>query len=303
MRQVALVSARAARSLDEDLPPLRSALAERGAAVQVVDWDNPAVDWSDFELAVLRSTWDYTERLPEFLDWIQRAAASTCLLNPPAVVAWNTDKHYLAELTRAGVTCVPSRFVEPDESAQAAIDAFLTGAGAAAGEFVIKPAVGAGSRDAQRHARGERDAAVAQLARLLAAWRSALLQPYLAQVDTAGETALVYVAGRFSHAARKGPLLRRGEEPTAALFAPEQISPREPAADELRLGQAALAALPFPEPLLYARVDLIRAADGSPRLLELELTEPSLFFACGEGSAERFANAMLAWASGQLVRK
>jgi hypothetical protein len=115
-----------------------------------------------------------------------------------------------------------------------------------------------------------------------------LLQPYLGQVDHHGETALIYFAGRFSHAIRKGPLLRRGGAPTDALFAAEEITPRMPGADELQVAERALAALPFAAPL-YARVDLIPSADARPCLLELELTEPSLFFAQAPGAAERFA--------------
>ena len=152
----------------------------------------------------------------------------------------------------------------------------------------MKPAVGAGSRDAARYARGEDRAASEHIERLLAAGRSVLLQPYLDQVDLHGETALIYFNGRFSHAICKGPLLRRGGAPTDALFAAEHITPRVPSADELQVAECALAALPFAAPL-YARVDLIRSEDGKPCLLELELTEPSLFFAHSPGTAQRFA--------------
>lgn len=284
--RVALVSARAARHLDEDLPPLVRALDGVGLDASVADWDDRGVDWAAFRLALLRSTWDYAERLPEFLAWADRTAAVTELVNPPPVIRWNTDKHYLRELARAGVPVVPTRFVEPGEPAARAVEEFLRQEDAA--EWVVKPAVGAGSRDAARYARGEARAAYGHVERLLDARRSVLLQPYLDQVDRHGETALIYLAGRFSHAIRKGPLLQRGTAPTEALFAQEQITPRTPAAEELQVGERALAALPFETPA-YARVDLIRSAGGPPCLLELELTEPSLFFAQAPAAAERFA--------------
>lgn len=291
--RIALVSVAAAHSLDDDLLPLLDALRAAGAEAQVADWDDASVDWLRFDLALLRSTWDYTDRLPAFVAWAERASARTRLLNPLDVLRWNTDKHYLADLARAGVAIVPSTFVEPGEDAVAALDAFLT-AHAQAAEFVVKPAVGAGSRDAQRHARADRTRAVAHAARLLAAGRSVLLQPYLDRVDEHGETALIHFDGVFSHAIRKGPLLLRGEGPTEALFAPEQIAPREPDDAERALAAQALAAVPFAGPLAYARVDVIRDAEGAPRLLELELVEPSLFFAHGAGSARRCADAVLA---------
>ncbi|HET7756138.1 MAG TPA: hypothetical protein VFK87_02690 [Steroidobacteraceae bacterium] len=288
--RVALVTARAARALDEDLPPLVAALAAAGAAADCVDWDDPQADWARFDAAVLRSAWDYAERLPEFLAWAARVAAVTRLLNPEPVLRWNTDKHYLRELARAGAPVVPSRFVEPGEDPAAALAEFL--AADPCGELVVKPAVGAGARDAQRHARVDHAQATEHVRRLLAARRSVMLQPYLAGVDRDGETALMYVDGRFSHAVRKAALLPPGAPATAALFAPEEIIARAPAGDELAAGGRILAALPFGT-LLYARVDLLRDAAGAPRLLELELTEPSFFFAHAPGSARRFAAALL----------
>src|SRR6185312_11514215 len=237
---------------------------------------DPQVDWAGYRLALLRSTWDYAERLTEFLAWADRTAVLTTLINPPAVIRWNTDTHYLGELARGGLPIVPTRFVEPGESAVEELGRFIRENGTT--EWVVKPAVGAGSRDAARYARGQEQTASGHVERLLRAGRSVLLQPYLEQVDLHGETALIYLGGRFSHAIRKGPLLRLGGEPTPALFAEEQITPRIPTAQELHVAERVLAALPFATPL-YARVDLIRSGDGAPCLLELELTEPSLFLA------------------------
>ena len=296
MARIALITAVAARDLDEDLPPLVAALRGDGTAASVVDWDDASVDWSRFDLAVLRSTWDYSLRLPEFLRWVDRVSESTMLLNPRDVVRWNTDKHYLGHLAAAGVPIVPSAFVEPGDDAGHALDRFLA---AQAAEFVVKPSIGAGSRDAQRYARGERDDAARHVERLLNAQRSVLLQPYLGRVDVRGETALVFFDGRFSHAVRKGPLLRRGEGPTRALFAAEHITPRVAEADEIAIATRTLAAIPFAQPLLYARVDLIHDDDGAPRVLELELSEPSLFFEHAPGSAECFARAVVARGAGR----
>lgn len=289
---IALVSARAARALDDDLVPLHDALVARGARVSIVDWDDVDADWTRFDLAVLRSPWDYSDRLDEFLAWAGRAAVATRLLNPIEVVRWNTDKHYLGDLDRAGVAIVPSAFVEPGADAAIALREFLERFDDL-DEFVVKPAVGAGSRDAQRHARDGLIDATQHIRRLLAAKRSVLLQPYLARVDESGETALIHFDGEFSHAIRKGPLLRRGEAPTRSLFADEHIIAREPGDDELELATRALGAIPFTDPLAYARVDLIRDGAGNPVVLELELTEPSFFFAHAQGAAERFALSLV----------
>ena len=294
--RVALVGARAARGLDEDMPALEAAVAAAGLAAEVLDWDDPAVRWSDYDLALLRSTWDYTDRLEEFRDWLAHVSRQTRLHNPEPVVAWNTDKHYLRDLAALGLPAVPSAFIEPDEPARAAIERFLAEQPCA--EFVIKPTVGAGSRGARRLGRAQLKEASAHADALLAAGRSVLLQPYLEAVDRDGETALLFFGGQFSHAIRKGPLLRPNADPTRALFAPEHITARTPQPAERAVAERVLSALRdagrTPEPLLYARVDLLRDAAGAPFVLELELAEPSLFLGFAAGAAECFAQQIAA---------
>lgn len=285
MPRIALVTAAEAQSLDEDLPPLIAAFA--GDAVAVC-WDDAAVDWSTFDLVLLRSAWDYVPRLAEFLAWCDRVAAVTRLLNPPALVRLNTDKHYLADLAARGLATVPSFFLEPGRHVAADLQDIVSGLPSE--EFVVKPAVGAGSKDAQRYRRRQINTATRHADVLLQDRRSVLVQPYLDQVDSAGETALIFLDGEFSHAIRKGPLLRLDEGPTEKLFAPEEITARVPTSDELALATRVVAAIPGGAPL-YARVDLLRAADGSPCVLELELTEPSLFFPYSPGSAARYVAA------------
>jgi glutathione synthase/RimK-type ligase-like ATP-grasp enzyme len=289
---VALVTARPARGLDEDESPLYLALQSAGCNVEIAEWDDPKIDWASFDIALLRSAWDYAERVTEFLAWVQKVSKLTHVLNPLTVVRWNTDKHYLAQLGKAGIATVPSQFVEPGEDAGAAVGKFLESYLQA--ELVVKPAIGAGSRDTERHRRSDVASAVAHAQRLLDAKRSVLLQPYLERVDRDGETALMFFDGRFSHAIRKGPLLPPGGVATTGLFAAETITPRVPGADEMRLAERILAAIPSGVPL-YARIDLIRDDSGAPCLLELELTEPSLFFAHAADSAEKFTAAVLRW--------
>lgn len=281
--KIALVTAIAAFALDEDLAPLASALRNAGAHVEILAWDDYSVSWKRFDKVVLRSTWDYTERLPEFLAWCEHTAKQTKMLNTFEVIKWNTDKHYLADLAKKKCPVVESIFIEPDQAA----DTFLDYQ-----EFVVKPAVGAGSRDTQRYLAKDRVAAVAHVQKLLDQQRAALIQPYLNEVDSKGETALIFFNGIFSHAIRKGPLLQLDEGPTSQLFAPEAITTREPSSEELEVAHQVLKAMPF-KSLAYARVDLLPSGDG-PMLLELELTEPSLFFEHAPGSAERFAASLLA---------
>ena len=280
---LALATAIASYAQDADMALLREACAAAGISTDVVAWDDPTVSWGRFEAVLLRSTWDYTTRLPEFLAWCERVAAHAPLWNPPEVVRWNTDKRYLGELARLGLPVVESHFIAPGED-PAAMPAF--------DEFVVKPTVGAGSSGARRFRREHRAEAIAHAAALLAAGHHVLVQPYLSAIDTEGETALLFFDGRFSHAIRKAPLLGADGSTIRADVGGDLIQPRQPSPQERAVAERVLAALPF-GPLAYARVDLLPSADG-PRLLELELTEPALFLARDEGAAARFAAALAA---------
>ncbi|MFN2561084.1 MAG: RimK family alpha-L-glutamate ligase [Jatrophihabitans sp.] len=268
---------------DDDADLLVSALTERGVDARWVIWTDPDVDWTA-GLVVLRATWDYTFDLPAFLDWVH---AVPRVANEAAVVAWNTDKVYLRDLEAAGIPIVPTTFVAPTETT------VLFGGGAAgpgAGELVVKPSVGAGSRGAGRFSADQADAARTHLQRLQAAGRTALVQPYLEAVDEAGETALIYVDGRLSHAIRKGPLLPPGTAravDAGALYAEERIEAKTPLAAELAIGAAVMDFVRdrFGADQLYARVDLLPSPAG-PLVVELELAEPSLFLQDGIGDHE-----------------
>lgn len=304
MTTLALVTAIAATGHDDDLEPLRLACADAGIQAQAVAWDDATVSWSRYDAALLRSPWDYTERLHEFLAWCAHVQASTVLLNPLDVVRWNTDKHYLDDLAAAGIPVVPTQFVEAEAEPLEALQTFLSSH--PAGELVVKPAVSAGARDTQRYARSQDFAIGNHIARLLDAGRSVMLQPYLQAVDSRGETALVYFDGQFSHAICKGALLH-AEAPADPLpYANGQISARDADPEELQLAEQVLEAaqrqLRLDAPLVYARVDLIRHDDGNPRLLELELTEPSLFFAHAPGSSAQFAACLAARLGERTVR-
>jgi hypothetical protein len=294
MTRIAFATAIVSAALDDDMPPLLAACDRAGLVAEVRAWDDATVSWARYDAVVLRSPWDYFERLPAFLAWCARVDRDSRLMNPLPVLRWNTDKHYLVDLQAAGVPVVPTRFVEPDAEPLPALDAFFAAFPDAA-EVVVKPVVSAGSRDTQRYRREQTFAAANHLGALLDAGRSAMLQPYLDAVDTRGETALLYFDGSFSHAIRKAALLRPDEAAVDHTGLPDAIAAREPGADELQVGEAVLAALRerHTGPLLYARVDLIRDAADAPRLLELELTEPSLFFDQAPGAADRFVAALM----------
>ena len=269
--RIALATCDSWPELDADGPELRAALEAEGCTVDVHSWD-AAVDWSAFDLVVIRSTWDYWDRREQFLAWTRSVPR---LVNSAQVVAWNTDKTYLRRLAEAGIPIVPTTWLDPG-------DVFVP----PSEPFVVKPSVSAGARDTAAYEPGD-DTARAHVARLHAAGKTVMVQPYVHAVDADGETAVLVFDGEFSHGARKSAVLTRGGgEPELGSWT---MDPRAPSEVEREMAMRVVEAVKgWGDDLLYARVDLL----PGPVLIELEVTEPSLFLGLAPGSAQRFARAV-----------
>jgi glutathione synthase/RimK-type ligase-like ATP-grasp enzyme len=261
--KLALATCDSLPELDEDDAPLLPALERAGITPIAWVWDRPAP--SEMRACVIRSTWDYTFRREEFLAWAERVRVP--LWNPPRVLRWNSHKRYLAELAARGADVVPTHIFAAGEAI--ALDSPT--------EIVVKPCVSAGARDTFRLRPGDARPALDPA-------REWMVQPYQPAVEREGEHSLIFLDGEFSHAVRKHPALAdtrdaRGSEP---LIVADN--------DELACARRVLALV---EPLLYARVDLVRGEDGRVRLMELEVFEPSLFFRACPEAAERMARAIV----------
>jgi glutathione synthase/RimK-type ligase-like ATP-grasp enzyme len=270
------------RPWERDDRALVAAFAARGAEVATPAWDDPAVDWTSFDAALLRSTWDYHHHRDRFLAWIDAAAGATRVLHPPDVVRWNTHKSYLRDLP---VPQPPTRWLRDADALPEVLRA------ASWPRAFLKPAVGATAEGTLRFdvdADGV-SAAVAHARAWLSRVDELLLQPYLAAVETRGERSAVVISGAVTHWVRKVPVPGdyRVQDDYGASDAPHAPSPAEEA-----LVAAVLPHLPGGS--VYGRVDWILGDDGAPLLVELELVEPCLFFRHGPHAADALADAVLA---------
>jgi glutathione synthase/RimK-type ligase-like ATP-grasp enzyme len=246
---------------DPDNPTLFGALANAGLAADLLNWDDASVDWEDYDLAVVRSTWNYPRRRDEFLAWSQRVPN---ILNPADVIEYSSDKHYLADLDARGLRIIPSRFCDVGEEPQ-----FFDV------DFVIKPCVGAGSLHVERYRPDEMVRARDHVMALHAERRDALIQPYINSVDSLGERAIIFIDGQYSHAMTKGAMLNVPQSERDFLYRREQVSLVDGEADAILFASEVLSTLGYLD-LLYARVDLVATIQGW-LVMELELVEPSLF--------------------------
>jgi hypothetical protein len=276
---VAIVSCRQLPEPDHDQDLLLAALSAADVDARLVAWDDPEVDWAEFQLAVVRSTWNYIQHLPAFLEWIQRTSRLTQLWNPAEVVAANCHKRYLIELADRGLPVVPTSYWP--KGADITLAAIMAQQGW--DEVVVKPAVGAGSYLTERFDTSAMVNAEQFWSRAIGE-REMLVQPYLSSVDAYGERCLVWIAGEFTHAIRKNPRLGDAEESVSEALAI--------AADELQLAERALATVA--QDLLYARVDLIRDSADQPVVAEIELIEPSLFLQQSPAALTRLVTAISA---------
>jgi glutathione synthase/RimK-type ligase-like ATP-grasp enzyme len=285
---VRIAVATCADEIDPDSDLLLGALAGLGLAGELCDWNDSDVNWEGYDLTVVRSTWDYASRRDEFLAW---ARGVSRLANPYPILEYSSDKRYLFDLATRGYGVVASRVARVGEEPEFP-----------AGDFVVKPCVGAGSIDADRYGAGEVERARAHVAALHERGRDVLIQPYVASVDEVGETALIFIGGEFSHAMNKAAMLNepaatrdrnyreermsRTEAPIAARALAEEVL----AEVEAELATSAVDAL-VPA-LTYGRVDVVETEAGWA-VMELELVEPSLFLRYEDAAAAKLAAAIL----------
>lgn len=301
MPRIALATHAAAPGITADDALLAEALRARGATADAVPWDDPAADWSSYALVVVRSTWDYHLRAAEFERWIgaleQRRVP---LMNPPAVLRWNGNKRYLLELEQRGVAIVPTEVLAADDprASPGALRATLERNGWT--DAVVKPVVSASGHGTWRTSLATAGADEGRFAALRASSPAGVLvQPFVPEIVTDGEWSLVFIGGRFSHAAikraRAGEFRVQSEH--GGSYAPATAPPSLVADAERAVVAAAACAGVSAADVVYARVDGVATphADGARLLLmELECLEPNLFFLQAPAGAERMADALIA---------
>ena len=272
--------------LDDRL--LAEALRARGLTSARVDWALPDVDWSRYRCAMFRTTWNYFKRFREFQAWLERAERTTRVLNTPATVRWNWDKHYLADLEAQGIPVVPSRFIERGEARS--LGHILAESGWS--DAIVKPCISGGAYHTYRIHAGNA-AEVDEAVRGLLDDGSLMLQPFQDEIVRTGEDTLMVLGGRYTHAVRKRA--KAGDFRVQDDFG-GTVERLEPEPEQMELAERAMAAcaragLPAP---VYGRVDMVRGNDGRFAVMELEIIEPELWLRYHPPAADVLADAIAA---------
>ncbi len=273
---IAFVSAQTMSRTDPETHLLVEEIERLGGSSEVIPWD-AAVNWAEYSLVVIRSPWDYHERIDEFRHWAAQVAQVTRLLNPWPVIDWNAHKSYLLDLQRAGVPVMPTQLIRQGNKLEMLEEHD--------GPMIIKPAVGIGASGIARgHAADEsfRD----HLSQLLLT-SDVLAQPYNPSIEEQGEVSLIFVAGEYSHAVRKIPAT--GDFRVQKKHGGSVVD-HEPTTAERSVAKQTLSTLEHD--VAYARVDLVDWS-GSPAVMELELIEPELFLGRCPSAVKKFSRFLL----------
>jgi hypothetical protein len=292
---------------DDDLAA--AALRERGVCVTGAVWDDERVDWGSFDAVVIRSAWDYYRKPASFLLWLDALEkANVRVFNPIPLMRWNADKIYLRALNQAGVHIVPTVWIEQGAGLKMSLDKVLQEQGWS--NVILKPTISAGAYRTARF-----DAVQAAECQLLlteiTSTSHAMLQPFMREIETSGELSFMFfndshnssqeaVSSYLSHCIRKTP--QRGDFRIQEEFggANTLIRPDAELVSQachalnmaLHLGCTPTAGEKS-QTWLYARVDGVETSTGLA-LMEIELIEPSLFFAFDVAAPDRFATALVA---------
>lgn len=244
---------------------LAAALALEGIEAVATSWTDHVTDaagLAGFPLILPMIVWGYHR---DHRRWLQACATWTAadlpLANPAAVLAWNSDKTYLARLAERGVP-TPETIWSDGVTADTVAAAF---ASTGADQLIVKPTVSGGAWRTLRLSPGQPIGEAPE--------GSAMIQPYLPTIETLGETSLLFFDGVFSHAVNKRPV--GGEFRIQVQFGGLYTPVTDPPAGAMALARQVLAAID--EPLLYARIDMVSDANGNWLLMEAELIEPDLY--------------------------
>lgn len=281
---IALITYDGLPDLDPDDGLFRDELVKRGHKVHACIWDDKSIDWSKFDVSIMRSAWDYHLKKNQFFAWMESISKQTKLFNPLEVMKWSSHKSYLKQLAAAGLPIVETHWIEKGSSANGVFDSLNWQ------KAIVKPAVGLAtfgvkklSLDDSANGKEANIKAAEEHANNLARTEDVMIQPYLSSVEDYGERALIFLNGKYSHTIRKSSF----QHLAPGGHAGETSVP----SDETEVVAAQNVIDFLSQKPLYARVDLVRDFENQPVILELELVEPSLFLSFHPPAVLAFADA------------
>ncbi|MES2448526.1 MAG: hypothetical protein V4546_15165 [Bacteroidota bacterium] len=258
-------------------------LTEKGLNITKEIWNDEQVNWENYDVAILKSPWDYFDLIEDFYAWLKKIESLNIkLLNPLETVRWNADKHYLFDIEKAGLKVTPSKFITKGDEVNLLqyFEDFKTD------QFIVKPAVSGGSKNTFKVTAANVDEINEKL-KTLVQLEDFILQPFIKEIEEIGELSFLFFNGQFSHALLKKAA--KGDFRVQATFG-GTVLPHQPN-DEL-IKTAKKYVDQFAEGCLYARVDGAMV-NNEFVLMELELIEPFLFLDTNQKALKNYYEALI----------
>ncbi|WP_440134104.1 ATP-grasp domain-containing protein [Chitinophaga sancti] len=266
-----------------EITGLLSYLQNKGLDIEATIWDDPAVDWTKYDIAILKTPWDYHQKIDAFKAWLDKIESLNIrLLNDYKIVRWNLDKHYLQEIIADGFDVIPSVFLERGWKGglQPLFETLKTQS------VIIKPCISGGSKNTIIVHQQAIAASYEQVVALLAD-ADYIVQPLMNEIQD-GEWSYIFFNGKYSHTILKRP--KAGDFRVQQIYG-GSIDTLYPTAEEI--AHAATYVEKYAKECLYVRVDGLMV-NGHFVLMELELIEPYLYLSYGENALENYYQAILA---------
>lgn len=268
-------------TVDED-KTLLEFLTGKGLSIERVIWNDPAADWKNYELAIIKSPWDYHEHIAEFKQWLDHLEAlNVKLLNPYERVRWNMDKHYLGEIADSGLAVIPSLFLEKGErlDLKALMSHFKTE------KLIIKPCISAGAKNTYILTAQNLSSHQAEINGLLQE-EAFVAQPFMPEIHD-GEWSFLFFNGKYSHSLLKIP---KDGDFRVQTYHGGSVNAQQGLDKHIKSATAYVEQ--YAQGCLYARVDGL-IVNGELNLMELELIEPYLFLDTHQEASENYYSALL----------
>ncbi len=266
---------------DED-STLLNFLLDKGLNIEHTIWNDSLIDWSKYDLAVLKSPWDYHELFADFNLWLDKLEAMRVkLANPYSIIRWNSDKHYLQDITSAGLSVIPSLFLEKETKPE--LTEYFSMLHTS--KIIVKPCVSASAKNTWIVTPDNTSERQVELHSFLRE-DSFLVQPFMEEILN-GEISFIFLGGRYSHSVLKLP---KPGDFRVQHFHGGTIQNYEAASEYIEAAQKFISQ--FAHGCLYARVDGV-LINGIFQLMELELIEPYLFLGLHPEGYQRYYEALL----------